>query len=69
MADELIDDWHSYSVRHLLLDWSRQACANRATSSKRAKRCKKLHNALGIPVIMFSSILGSAPFTQIHSPV
>jgi len=64
MADERIHDWHS--GQQLLLDWSRQACVNRARSSRRAKRYKKLHNALGIPVIMFSSIVGSAAFTQIH---
>jgi hypothetical protein len=66
MDDEVINNWQS--VEELLVDWSRQACRNRARSAKKAKRYRKLHYGLGIPVVIFSSIVGSAAFTQIQEP-
>jgi hypothetical protein len=63
MVDEVMD-WNI--VGKLLSDWSKQACINRKTSSRKARYYKRMHYLLGIPVIMFSSIVGSAAFTQIH---
>lgn len=57
-------NWHD--LKALLVDWSQQACMNRARSAKKAKRYRKLHYWLGIPVVIFSSSAGSAAFTQIH---
>lgn len=65
MSAESANDWQP--LEDLLLDWSQQACVNRAKSAKKAKRFRKLHYWLGIPVVIFSSCAGSAAFTQIHS--
>ena len=63
-ADLGIDDWHS--VEKLLSDWYHQASINRDINAKRAEFNKQLHYWLGIPVVIFSSIVGSAAFTQIN---
>lgn len=62
--DVVIDDWHS--VEKLLSDWYHQASINRDINAKRAQYNRKLHYWLGIPVVIFSSIVGSAAFTQIN---
>lgn len=62
--DVVIDDWHS--VEKLLSDWYHQASINRDINAKRARFNKRLHYWLGIPVVIFSSIVGSAAFTQVN---
>ena len=47
-------------------DWYHQATINRDANARKAQFNKKLHYWLGIPVVIFSSIVGSAAFTQIN---
>ena len=65
MANEILNDWHS--VQTLLSDWSYQACLNRIASAEKAKGYKRRHQLLGIPVVIFSSVVGSVAFSQIHA--
>lgn len=60
-------DWQS--LEDLLSDWSRQACVNRTRSARSARRYKKLHYILGIPVVILSSSAGSAALSQIGEKV
>lgn len=65
MDEGLKHNWHA--VEGLLSDWSQQACFNSLHSRKKAKHAKWLHRGLGILIIIFSSIVGSAAFSQIHA--
>jgi hypothetical protein len=65
-ADVNLADWQS--VEKLLSTWYHEASVNRAANANKALLNRKLNYWLGVPVVIFSSIVGSAAFSQIHSP-
>lgn len=58
-------DWQS--VENLLTEWYHAASVNRDLNAGKAQWNRKLHLWLGVPVVIFSSIVGSATFSQIHN--
>jgi len=64
-ADVNLADWQS--VENLLSAWYHEASVNRDANANKAQLNRKLNYWLGVPVVIFSSIVGSAAFSQIHN--
>ena len=64
-ADVNPDDWQS--VENLLSQWYHEASVNRDANASKARWNQTLHYVLGVPVIIFSSIVGSAAFSQLYA--
>jgi len=57
-------DWQS--VDGLISDWLEEVCLNQVNHARASRYYNWLHYTFGAPVVICSSIVGTAAFTQLH---
>ena len=64
MSIDKTSDWNS--VQGLISDWYKEVSLNQDSHSQAAKLYNRLHYWLGVPVVIFSTVVGTAAFASLH---
>ena len=64
MSYDAKSDWNS--VKGLISEWHNEVCLNQDRHTSAAQFYNRLHYFLGVPVVVFSSVVGTAAFASLH---
>jgi len=68
-ATQLLEQWSSHDVNELLRKWQQRARTNQMQHYEAAKIFDRAHRALGIPVVVLSTVVGTAVFATLQKQV